>query len=112
MTLESTLKLLEFVGSFAWTDLKVQQKERDLVMRIAGRFGLSAAQIRQVEAWLAKPPRADEIDPADVPKAHRQMFLDAAFANGATAPATPRTRPSCTSSAFRRRDRGELAGSA
>jgi hypothetical protein len=85
------MKLLEFVCSFAWTDLKVQQKERDLVMRIAGRFQLSAAQIRQVEAWLAKPPRADEIDPAEVPKAHRQMFLDAAFltvsADGKVVPA-------------------------
>ena len=33
------LRLLEFVCSFAWTDLKVQQQERDLVMRVVGRSG-------------------------------------------------------------------------
>ena len=30
------MRLLEFVCSFAWTDLKVKQAERDLIMRAVG----------------------------------------------------------------------------
>ncbi len=75
---KSKMALLEFVCSFAWTDLKVQQQERDLIMRIVGRLGLDDAQTRQVQQWLAAPPPADEVDPARVPRAHRQLFFDAA----------------------------------
>ena len=34
----------------------------------------------QVAQWLEVPPPADDLDPADVPKEHRQLFLDAAKA--------------------------------
>lgn len=72
------LNLLRFVCSFVWTDLEVTQKERDLVMRIVGMLHLGDAEARQVAAWLAVPPPADDVDPAQVPRAHRQLFLDAA----------------------------------
>ena len=72
------MKLLEFVCTFAWTDLQIQQAERDLVMRIAGRFGLGADEIRQVQQWLAEPPPAEEIDPTNIPPEHRKLFLEAA----------------------------------
>lgn len=74
------MHLMRFVCSFAWTDLKVSQAERDLVMRIAGRMGLGDAEVRQVAQWLQVPPRDDEVDPATVPPAHRRMFLQAAEA--------------------------------
>jgi tellurite resistance protein len=72
--------LLQFVCSFAWTDLRVQQEERDLVMRICGRLGLTGAELQQVEQWLQTPPDADDIDPTQIPRAHRQLFLQAAEA--------------------------------
>ena len=72
--------LLQFVCSFAWTDLRVQQEERDLVMRICGRLGLTNAELQQVELWLLKPPPADDLDPTQIPRAHRQLFLQAAEA--------------------------------
>ncbi len=75
---KSKMALLEFVCSFAWTDLKIQQQERDLVMRIAGRFGLSAEEIRTVERWLKSPPPAEDLDPTLIPREHRQLFLEAA----------------------------------
>lgn len=91
MTVAERLHLLRFVCSFVWTDLKVAQAERDLVMRICGRLGLHDREVAQVEQWLAAPPQADEVDPALVPKAHRQMFLRAAElavqADGKIAPA-------------------------
>jgi uncharacterized tellurite resistance protein B-like protein len=77
---KARMALLKFVCSFAWTDLKVQQKERDLVMRIAGKFSLAPGELKQVEQWLKVPPRADDVDPTAIPKAHRQVFLDAAMA--------------------------------
>ena len=72
------MNLLKFVCSFVWTDLKVAQQERDLVMRIVGRMNLSDAETKQVAGWLKVPPPIDEIDPAAVPTAHRQLFLQAA----------------------------------
>ncbi|MBL8726061.1 MAG: TerB family tellurite resistance protein [Planctomycetes bacterium] len=73
-------KLLEFVCSFVWTDLKVTQTERDFVMRTAGRLGATAEDVAQVERWLQVPPPADAVDPTQVPRAHRQLFLQAADA--------------------------------
>jgi hypothetical protein len=78
MTVAERMNLLRFVCSFVWTDLKVTQAERDLVMRICGRLALHDREVAQVRQWLAVPPAADELDPANVPKAHRQMFLRAA----------------------------------
>lgn len=72
------MDLLKFVCSFAWTDLRVTQQERDLVMRIVGRMGLGDDEAKQVAAWLKVPPPIDEIDPGMVPRAHRQLFLQAA----------------------------------
>ncbi|MBM4061957.1 MAG: TerB family tellurite resistance protein [Planctomycetes bacterium] len=72
------MNLLKFVCSFAWTDLRVAQAERDLVMRIAGRLNLTDAEVKRVAEWLRVPPRADEVDPSSVPKDHRQLFLQAA----------------------------------
>ena len=72
------MDLMKFVCSFVWTDLKVAQQERDLVMRIAGRMNLSNDEVQQVARWLKVPPPVDEIDPAAIPKAHRQLFLQAA----------------------------------
>lgn len=72
------MNLMRFVTSFVWTDLKVTQSERDFVMRVAGRMNLTEAEYRKVAAWLQVPPAADEIDPAAVPREHRQLFLAAA----------------------------------
>ncbi len=75
---EARMNLMKFVCSFAWTDLKVTQSERDFVMRIVGRLGLDDAETAPVKAWLKVPPPIDEIDPTSIPIAHRQLFLNAA----------------------------------
>lgn len=78
MTAVERMNLMRFVCSFVWTDLKVAQAERDLVMRIAGRLALTDAETKQVANWLQVPPDVEEIDPTTVPKEHRQLFLQAA----------------------------------
>ena len=74
---EARMNLMKFVCSFAWTDLKVTQSERDMVMRISGRLGLTNEETQRVAQWLEVPPAADEVDPTMVPVEHRQVFLTA-----------------------------------
>ena len=78
MTAAERMNLMRFVCSFVWTDLKVHQAERDLVMRIAGRMGLTDAETRQVAEWLRVPPNVEDIDPSTIAAPHRQLFLQAA----------------------------------
>ena len=78
MTSAERMNLMRFVCSFVWTDLKVAQQERDLVMRIAGRLGLTEPESKQVAQWLQSPPNVEEVDPTGVPAAHRKLFLQAA----------------------------------
>ncbi|MEQ1634766.1 MAG: TerB family tellurite resistance protein [Planctomycetota bacterium] len=82
MQLDTTAKmrLLEFVCSFAWTDLEVQQAERDLIMLVVGRMGLGAREAAVVKGWLALPPPAEDVDPTAIPSEHREAFFEAAVA--------------------------------
>ena len=77
---EDRLQLMRFVCSFAWADLEVTEGERDFVIRLVDRLDLDADERKQVAKWLEVPPPADDLDPADVPREHRQLFLDAARA--------------------------------
>ena len=56
MNAAERMNLMRFVCSFVWTDLKVAQ----------------------VSAWLRTPPNVEDIDPTSIPRAHRQLFLQAA----------------------------------
>ena len=77
---EDRLQLMRFVCSFAWADLEIADAERDFIVKMVVRLGLDEEEQEQVAQWLEVPPRADDLDPADVPKEHRQLFLDAAKA--------------------------------
>jgi len=88
---DARMNLMKFVCSFAWTDLRVTQNERDLILRIAGQLGLTNDESARVAGWLQVPPPAEEIDPSQVPIEHRQVFLTAVEltvqADGQVAPA-------------------------
>ena len=75
---EERLRLMRFVCSFAWADLEVGPQERELVASLVERLGLNDSERAQVEEWLQVPPAADDLDPADIPREHRQLFLDVA----------------------------------
>jgi len=74
---EERLRLMKFVCSFAWADLEVKDEERDFVRRLVKKLALDDTDRGMVEEWLEVPPRAEEVDPADIPVEHRQLFLDA-----------------------------------
>lgn len=74
---EERMRLMRFVCSFAWVDLEVQDAEKKFVHKMANKLGLTAEEKHQVEQWLKLPPPIDEVDPADIPAAHRRMFVEA-----------------------------------
>ena len=74
------MQLMKFVCSFAWADLRIESSEREFVASMVRKLELDDAEKAQVEQWLEPPPPADELDPADIPAGHRQLFLDAAKA--------------------------------
>lgn len=75
---EDRLLLLKFVCAFAWADLEVKASEKALVKKLVGKLKLDADEKKEVEQWLKTPPRAEEVDPNKIPRAHRKLFLDAA----------------------------------
>lgn len=77
---EDRLRLMRFICSFAWADLEIQDEERAFVRKLVGELELDDAERQQVEEWLQVPPPAEELDPADIPREHRQIFLDTARA--------------------------------
>jgi uncharacterized tellurite resistance protein B-like protein len=77
---EDRLQLMRFVCSFAWANLEVTEQERDFIVKMVDRLGLDEDERTQVGKWLEVPPRADDLDPGDIPREHRQLFLDAARA--------------------------------
>lgn len=76
---EDRLRLMGFVCSFAWADLEIQEGERDLVRKLVRQLDLSDDESKQVEAWLEVPPRAEDVDPNDIPAEHKQIFLNIAL---------------------------------
>src|SRR5688572_13227677 len=77
---EERLQLMKFVCSFAWADLEVRDEERSFVLKLVDKLGLDSDEIARVEEWLELPPPPEEVDPASIPRSHRQLFLDAARA--------------------------------
>ena len=70
------LRLMKFVCSFVWADLEVKESERKFVAKLVKRLGLTASEIEQVEGWLKVPPKPEEVDPTEIPAAHRAAFLE------------------------------------
>ena len=77
---EERMRLMRFVCSFAWADLRVSDEERRVVGQMILRLHLDGNERKLVESWLEVPPTAEELDPNQIPRDHRDLFLDAARA--------------------------------
>lgn len=75
---DDRMRLMKFVCSFAWADLRIADQERKFVHKMVRRLKLDASESKQVETWLELPPRPDEVDPNDIPREHRALFLEVA----------------------------------
>ena len=80
MDREDRLRLMKFVCSFAWADLEIQKAERTFIKKTMKKLELDAEERAMVEEWMTVPPSADELDPAEIPPEHRQLFIDFAMA--------------------------------
>jgi uncharacterized tellurite resistance protein B-like protein len=76
LSAKDKLRLMKFVCSFIWADLEVKESEKKFVTRLSKKLELSDDDIAQVKKWMKVPPRPEEVDPTQIPKEHRQMFLD------------------------------------
>ena len=79
LTVEEKLRLLRFVCAFAWSDLEIQDQERTIVVKLIDKLDLPKDDREEAMGWLDHPPSEDELDPYDVPEAHRKLFVDAAL---------------------------------
>lgn len=79
LTQDEKLRLLRFLCAFAWADLDIAEKERKLVNDLIARMGLTPRAAAEAASWLDHPPAEDDLDPYDIPDAHRQLFLEAAL---------------------------------
>jgi len=71
------LQLMKFVCAFAWADLEVSGAERLFVADCIRRLHFTEEERARVWAWLEVPPAPEEVDPAEVPAEHRQLFIEA-----------------------------------
>lgn len=78
LTQEDRLRLVKFVCSFAWADLEIADTERRFVQKLVRRLKLEPSERTQVEEWLDIPPRPEELDPTEIPREHRALFLSVA----------------------------------
>jgi uncharacterized tellurite resistance protein B-like protein len=70
------MRLMKFVCSFVWADLQVKDSERAFVKKMVQKLHLDPAEAKEVDAWLDVPPAPDEVDPTEIPSAHRKLFVD------------------------------------
>lgn len=75
---EERLRLMKFVCSFAWADLHIAESERKMVQKLVRKLKLNKDEKQIVEGWLEIPPKAEELDPAQIPDSHRALFLTTA----------------------------------
>lgn len=76
MSRDDRMRLMRFVCSFAWANLKIEPEERAFAQRMVERLELDEHDRQQVDYWLKHPPAPEEVDPTDVPREHRKLFLD------------------------------------
>ena len=76
LSAKDRLRLMKFVCSFVWADLEVKGSEKKYVAKMTKKLGLTEEEQELVKGWLKVPPRPEEVDPTQIPREHRQMFLD------------------------------------
>jgi bacterioferritin len=74
--IRTKLQLVRFACAFAWADLSVHPAEREEVLRLMERLAIEEpAERLAVIRWLKSPPSPDELDPLEIPREHRELFV-------------------------------------
>jgi len=78
LSVEDRLRFVRFMCAFAWADLDIADRERGLIRELVARLDLPPEAVEEAEAWLVHPPSEEDLDPYDIPDAHRRLFAEAA----------------------------------
>jgi tellurite resistance protein len=73
---EERLSLMRFVCSFAWADFEIQDEERTFIAKLIRALELEPDEKKLVDEWLKVPPMPEEVDPTQIPRKHREIFLE------------------------------------
>jgi len=73
---EDRLLLLKFLCAFAWTDLRVTDRERAFIEHVMNRLSLSDDERDQVHDWLLVAPAPSSVTASQVPAEHRRAFIE------------------------------------
>ena len=76
-TQEDRFRLLRFLCSFAWADLKVFDSELDFIAETVHQFELNEKERLKVIEWMKVPPKVESLDPTDIPLEQRDIYLKA-----------------------------------
>ncbi|MEM8993942.1 MAG: TerB family tellurite resistance protein [Acidobacteriota bacterium] len=79
MDRDDRLQLMRFVCTFAWADLETHSDELKLIDKLVDALELGDDR-DQIDGWLERPPAPEEVDPASVSRADRELLLDLARA--------------------------------
>ena len=74
---EDRLQLMRFVCSFAWADLDIAEEERLFVAGLIQKLDLDDSDAELVASWMSRPPAPEDVDPMDIPREHKDLFLTA-----------------------------------
>jgi uncharacterized tellurite resistance protein B-like protein len=77
LTRRERMQLMRFVCAAVWSDLEVSRSEKTYILSLALRMGLREDEAEQVRGWLEMPPPPEDVDPAQLPREHRSLFLKA-----------------------------------
>lgn len=67
---------MRFICSFAWADFEIQPEEKEFVKAMVAKLHMPEDERKEVWKWLEVPPRVEDVDPTEIPREHRQFFLD------------------------------------
>lgn len=77
---EERMRLLHVICYFAWADDEIQLAERGFIDELVQCLKLEEEDRLLVRRWLEDPRAAKAVDPAAIPRVHRELFLRAARA--------------------------------
>jgi len=67
---------MRFICSFAWADFEIQPEEKEFVKAMVAKLNMPEDERNEVWKWLEVPPRVEDVDPTEIPREHREFFLD------------------------------------
>ncbi len=75
LDIETRERLARFVCAMAWADFKIQPEERTHILNLLKRLELDAETAEEIAGWLKEPPDPELVDPTQIPRQQRDLFL-------------------------------------